>query len=268
MPTTLTGGRRTRYERSGSRGPSITLVHGGFVDATAWRPFDRELAAFADVLAYDVRGYGGSPAAGARWSLESCAQDLLALWDAIDVARGWILGFSQGGLIAQLAALAAPERVRGLVLVSTTARFGDEARARFAERGPTLDRAALPAELERHLSAAFSPSFAEEQPGALERYRGIIARVEPGTVANAMAELARADLTAALGEIRCPVLVVRGAEDPIISEEYVAGLRAGLGDCTAVTVGGAGHNVPLERPAELAKAVRRFVTGYEEAAAP
>ena len=100
-------------ERWGDGTPEYLLLHAGIADLRSWR----ELAPRLDgpAVAYDRRGFGGSPPGpdGFRH-----LDDLLAVLDATaGAAPVWVVGNSMGGALALDAALEAPERIAGLVLV-------------------------------------------------------------------------------------------------------------------------------------------------------
>src|SRR3954471_6999040 len=104
---------RLWYEERGS-GDAVVFLHAGLLDSRQW---DRQLETFAPhyrAVAYDVRGYGRSPAPEVAYRLH---EDLLRLLDALGIERAAFVGNSMGGKTAIDAALAQPERVSALVAV-------------------------------------------------------------------------------------------------------------------------------------------------------
>jgi pimeloyl-ACP methyl ester carboxylesterase len=106
-----------RWGRAGPRSAPVALLHAGVADRRAWSGVAEPLAALgADVVAYDRRGFGGTPARSQDFRH---LDDLLVVLDATAAERpAWLVGNSQGGLIALDLALSAPERVAGLVLLA------------------------------------------------------------------------------------------------------------------------------------------------------
>jgi pimeloyl-ACP methyl ester carboxylesterase len=108
---------------SGSSAGRVLLVHGftgGRGDFTDW--LDEPLARDGwDVAVPDLRGHGSSdkPAELAAYSLEIMADDLLGVADHLGWRSFTLLGHSMGGMVAQVLALRAPERLDGLVLMDT-----------------------------------------------------------------------------------------------------------------------------------------------------
>jgi pimeloyl-ACP methyl ester carboxylesterase len=100
------------HDRLRADGPAVVLLHAGVADRRAWRDVAPALhARGADVLAYDRRGFGETPATTEPFRH---VDDLLGLLER----PAWLVGNSQGGLISLDAALLAPERVAGLVLIA------------------------------------------------------------------------------------------------------------------------------------------------------
>lgn len=93
----------------------MVLLHAGVADRRCWRDVVPALAGRADVVVYDRRGFGETPPGGQGTHLE----DLLRLLEDFDLGPAWLVGNSMGGALALDAALAAPERVAGLMLVGT-----------------------------------------------------------------------------------------------------------------------------------------------------
>lgn len=103
------------YTRQGN-GPPLLLLHGNGEDGSY---FVHQMEAFSfgyTVYAIDTRGHGQSPRGDAPFTLEQFAQDLLDFMNARRMRKANILGFSDGGNIALIFALAHPERVDRLIL--------------------------------------------------------------------------------------------------------------------------------------------------------
>lgn len=111
------GGATLVGDRWMGAGAPIVLLHAGVCDRRGWREVGLRLgAAGRDVVAYDRRGFGEVPPAGGRFRH---LDDLLAVLDAVSPdVPAWLVGSSMGGEVALDAALEAPERVAGLVLLA------------------------------------------------------------------------------------------------------------------------------------------------------
>jgi len=111
------------WECAGPRGAeTLILIHG--LAATAELNWGKVLAPLASqfrVIAPDLRGHGHGISAGARFRLEDCADDIAALAETLGIGRFAAVGYSMGGLVAQLLYRRHASLLSGLVLCSTAA---------------------------------------------------------------------------------------------------------------------------------------------------
>jgi pimeloyl-ACP methyl ester carboxylesterase len=114
MAVITVGGARIGYDEAGD-GPPVVLIHSTLADRRMWEHQFHALAAAHRVVRYDWRGYGDSDDAVGRFARY---EDVIGVMDALGIARAVLVGCSMGGAHALEAALAAPERVRALVLIS------------------------------------------------------------------------------------------------------------------------------------------------------
>ena len=126
MPTAAVNEIQVTYADSGGEKPTVVLSHGFLLDQSM---FDAQVAALTPeyrVITWDQRGHGGSPAPG-PFSYWDSARDVLALLGHLGIERAVLGGMSQGGFLSLRAAMLAPQRVRGLILIDSQA--GTEAEA-------------------------------------------------------------------------------------------------------------------------------------------
>ncbi len=228
----------------------IVLLHGFAGTGAGWDPVRARLD--REAITPDLPGHGS--AAGVRpVSFDACVATVLASAPA----RFALGGYSLGGRVALHVALAAPECVSRLVLVATTAGLDDPADRAARDQA---DRALADA-IEADGLDAFAerwtaqPLFADDPPGAIAAQRADIARQTPAGLAAALRGIgtgAMASLWPRLAELTMPVQVVVGERDAkfrALGER----LAAALPDATVIVVPGAGHGLPREAPAALAR---------------
>jgi pimeloyl-ACP methyl ester carboxylesterase len=120
--TVAVGDVALTIDEAGAGGRPLLLVH-GFTGSRA--DFDMAIVPLAElgwhVVAPELRGHGASdqPVDEAAYTFDTFADDVLALADALGFDRFTLLGHSMGGMVAQVLALRAPERLEGLVLMDT-----------------------------------------------------------------------------------------------------------------------------------------------------
>ncbi len=111
--------------RRARRLPPLILIHGWTVTANLnWFRLYKRIAERHAFAAWDQRGHG-TGLRSARFTLEDCADDVMAVADVLGWDQFVAVGYSMGGTIAQLVAHRHPERVAGLVLCSTASVFSE-----------------------------------------------------------------------------------------------------------------------------------------------
>src|SRR4051812_10043432 len=156
---------RLHHHVSG-RADRPTVVLGGSIGSTSasWEPQRAALAANFQVLAYDHRGHGHSPAPAGPYTIEALAADVLAVLDDLDVRQAHWVGLSLGGMVAQHVAARSPQRVDRLVLACVAPHYPD--RESWIQRAVTVraggTRAIADVTLERWLTADYRRDHPEE----------------------------------------------------------------------------------------------------------
>jgi len=125
-PVKLSGrGTILAYDMPGpGDAPTLLLLHGlGASGLLNWFPAFGPLSERFRVVAMDLRGHGHGLRSGSRYRLTDCADDAIALMDALEVERCIPVGYSLGGPVAQLMWRHHRDRVDGLVLCATSRNF-------------------------------------------------------------------------------------------------------------------------------------------------
>lgn len=264
--TTLVG------DRWSGPGPTVVLLHAGVCDRRCWREVGARLgAAGRDVVAYDRRGFGDVPTASAPFRH---VDDLLAVLDAVSPdAPAWLVGSSMGGGVALDAALVAPARVAGLVLlapaISGEAEPSDEAySAATGGLADAIDAAwtagALeecnrlevrlwldgPAEAEGRVSGPARDLALEMNRVVIENERSGVADGEPGV--DGASGLDAASRT---HEIATPAIVTCGELDVAIKLRSSVELADALPSASYRSLPGRAHLPYLEAPDEVAELI-------------
>ncbi|MGH2608516.1 MAG: alpha/beta fold hydrolase [Tepidiformaceae bacterium] len=118
MPTAPIRDILTYYEEAGSGDPLI-LIMGISGDLQGWAFQVPALSKHFRVISFDNRGAGRTSAPDRPYTIAGMAEDVAALMDHLGIAKAHILGYSMGGYIAQALALAHPDKVDRLILLST-----------------------------------------------------------------------------------------------------------------------------------------------------
>jgi esterase len=241
-------------------GPPTLLLHGIGNYGRYWDLFADAVAGRLRLVAPDARGHGesGRPAHG--YTPADFAADALAVLDARSIERAVVVGHSMGGLHAINLAARHPERVRALVIVDASPEplpAGAERAQRLLTGRPARfdDRTEARRYLER-TSPGYPPAVYENRLAFAfrEDSGGLVWRSDPAALERIMSGRAPTeDRWGALAAIACPTLVVRGTRSNVLSEDTARRMVQSLADGRLMELD-AGHNVPLDRPRELADA--------------
>jgi pimeloyl-ACP methyl ester carboxylesterase len=261
MPGYTVGDVTLHAETSGEGFP-LVLIAGTGLPAVIWGFHIGWLSELRSVVAFDNRDVGQSSTVSSDYAPADMARDTLGLMDVLGIERADVLGFSLGGAIAQEVALAAPDRVRGLILYATWASTDNWLRLRFNvwER---ITRAAQP-ETITDLGALDLYTFRFfADPAPLEMLRAT-ARAAPnergpdGLIRQWRADQAH-DACDRLGGLECPTLVVVGDEDVLVPLRYSQELAGLVPGARLEILPEAGHGALIERPDAFRSAVEPFL---------
>lgn len=197
------------------------------------------------------------------YTLSDMAADAVGLLDALGIDRAHIVGASMGGMIAQLVAVNAPERVLSLTsIMSTTGnpalpQARPDAMAVLTARPTTPELNTI---VEFGVKAARtigSPQYPAEEDRLRTRIRSDFERsFSPLGAARQMAAImADGDRTARLATIIAPTLVIHGEADPLVPLEGGKATAASIKGAELLTIPGMGHDLPLELVDTIAGAI-------------
>jgi 2-succinyl-6-hydroxy-2,4-cyclohexadiene-1-carboxylate synthase len=234
---------------------SVVLLHGFSGTRRAWDGVARHLHGERYLpLALDLPGHGQAAGYERPITFAGCVDHVLAA----SPDRFTLCGYSLGGRIALHVALAAPERVRRLVLVSTSAGIagaGERAERRAADHllAEELEREPFEDFIERWRT---QPLFAEEPPQVGRLAREDQRRNRPDALAAVLRGIGAGEMESLwdrLARVAMPVKVVVGDRDAKFRELGDRMVRL-LPDATLTVIAG-GHNLPLENPSALAAVI-------------
>jgi pimeloyl-ACP methyl ester carboxylesterase len=259
MSTTVLEGVRLAYSVEGA-GEPVLMIQGLGYGRRGWGPAPGMLAQRFQVVTFDNRGFGESDAPPGPYTTATLAGDALAVLDAAEIDRAHVVGISLGGMVAQELALAQSERVRKLVLCSTTA--GGPTAVPMPEQTVALMGRASHLDphdaLHQFVVNALSADPPAELVEEIVAYRAANPPDPAGWWAQAAAGAAH-DAMARLGEIRVPTLVVHGTVDNVVDVGNARLLADAISGARVELFEGVGHLLPWERPKEFTALVEGFL---------
>jgi pimeloyl-ACP methyl ester carboxylesterase len=258
--------RRVRYLDYGS-GPAVVLLHGMAASWHWWLENIPALAQHHRVIAVDLPGFGDSEPLPASAEMATHAHTVLDLLAELDIESATVSGHSMGGLVAMAMFVTAPHRVRNLILVDSGGvpmsqrrlavilvmlrMCSAVLRRRLIRQAlvtkPWVRRLALSAAL--HDPLVMSPELAAK---TMPLFGG------QGFV-DAVAAAGRAVHAAVPEAITCPVLLVWGERDVIVSPRCAQQMHDRLPDSELVVFAGSGHTPMIEFPDQFNDLALKFM---------
>jgi pimeloyl-ACP methyl ester carboxylesterase len=254
-------------------GDPILFVHGL---SGSWPNWLEQLPVLAEshrVIAVDLPGFGHSPMPHERITISAYARALDGLMEALGVSAATVVGHSMGGFISAELAIAFPQRVERLVLVSAVGIRTYH--RRDVERVEPYLRLIAPIIAVYTGWTAAQSDWVARRPGLRNLALGFVTR-HPSRLPAALAaeqlrgagkpgfmEALRANIDYPikdrLSEIACPTLIVWGDEDKVIPVSDASVFEELIPDSRKVIFEGTGHIAMLERPAAFNELLSEFI---------
>ena len=235
--------------------PPLLMLHSLGTTSDVWDAQAAALAGSFRVIRPDLRGHGLTEVTPGPYTIEVLAGDALAVLDALGVGKAHVAGVSIGGLIAQDLAAQAPEHVASLMLCDTALRIPPP--ETWRERAATVRAHGMTAIAEAVLARWVTEGF-RDQPGAAG-LRVMLLRTPPEGYAACCEAIAEADLTESTRRLQVPALVLVGEHDASTPPAAAQVLHEAIRGSTLVVLPSAAHIPTVERPEEVAEALRRFL---------
>ncbi|MDX6325241.1 MAG: hypothetical protein QOK15_1595 [Nocardioidaceae bacterium] len=263
---TLRSGVRLPYAETGEPGGSVpmVLVH-AYVES--WRYFEPVLQLLPPSIhafAPTQRGHSSVEGNPSGYRISDFASDIVDFMDAVATARAVLVGASSGGLVCQVVATGHPQRVAGLVLISSPVTLGDKPGvSAMREEVMGLSDPIDPRFVEEFVRGTSPNGMSEELVACLvDESLAIPARVWKESFLG----LLQADRPEALENIDVPTLLLSGGSDALVHDDQQV-LLDRIPDAELVVYDGVGHGPHLAHPDRVAADLAAFVNGHRVSAA-
>lgn len=252
----MTSGTEQLYLRQAGSGTPFLLIHGLLVNGNMFAPVFDTFAKSYLVLTPDLRGHGQSKHLAPPYAVEQHAHDLATLLESLSISSAIVLGYSQGGAVAQQLAIDFPNLVSRLILVCTFAynqiTWQEKLEAKIT---PWLIRLLSTTQFAR-LTTRMMGHLTPDQAKLLET---MIVSNEKLRMFEATKAMRSFDSRARLGDIRCPTLIVAGANDSAVPLHHAKLLAQGISGANLHVVPNAGHEMIFTHAQELVDIVQVFL---------
>ncbi|BFM16195.1 3-oxoadipate enol-lactonase [Maricurvus nonylphenolicus] len=253
------GNLSINYQLLGSaEKPVVTLAHSLATDMRMWEPQLAALTQHFRVLLIDARGHGNSDIPAIPYSMDELVDDVLAVWNALDIERSHFVGLSMGGMTGVGIALKAPQRLLSLVAcdcrLDAPAFFQDM----WDKRLIAVNSGGMDAVVDMTLQTWFTKDKIVNDPNLIGAVADMIAATpETGYLGCAMA-LKSLDYKRSLNNIKTPTLYLVGAQDGPHPEEMADNTKLTPNAQFAV-IENAAHLSNMEQPTEFNTLVLNFL---------
>jgi 3-oxoadipate enol-lactonase len=169
------------------------------------------------LVRYDRRGHGQSSVPKGPYTMERLGRDVLAVIDALEIAKINWCGLSMGGMVGQWLGAHAPGRVDKLVLSNTSSYFPDK--AIWEGRLKTVRDKGLAAIVDANMERWFTADFRERSPRAIAKMREMFLATKADGYIGCGEAIRDMDHRPLLAKISAPTLVIAGKHDPATTLE-------------------------------------------------
>lgn len=245
-------------------GLPVVFNHGIGTNLGVWSEWVPIIAAYRQMVRFDMRGFGGSPVPPAdhRWTMDELVDDLLEVAATSGAGKVHVVGESIGGTIALAAAIRAPER------------FASVAISNASHRGPGVTNIqGWRKTFESQGNAAWNAEMMANRfyPGAADAAAlAWFSKVQEGSDRNAVlalaALLAGADLSEGLRGLKVPLSIVLPDASPFITPAHGAEMRQLVSNSRLRIVPRARHGLPFSHARSEAEALAAFLAEVEAGA--
>jgi len=242
------------------KGPAILMSHGTLMDRTMFAPQVAELSDAYRCVAFDSR------ARTERWrgpySLDDMVEDCRQLMDDLGIKKCVLVGMSLGGFMSFRFGLRYPERLDGLVFVSTQAKSDPDEYERF---GGWFDKLRRETSVTKEFAdwctdVCFGRTTKRLYPAIATHWRDRWMTLSGEAVYwESQTWLRRENLSQKIAAIATPTLIVHGDEDVPIPLDRVGPMLDVMPDAKLVVAPGCGHTANVEAPRVTNDAIRAFM---------
>ncbi len=245
------------YDLSGT-GTPVTLIHGVGTWSDDWLGVIERFGGRFRTLRYDLRSHGRSGSPPGDYTAADFVGDLVCLLDHVGIEKTHLAGFSLGGLIVQAFALAHPDRVDRLALMSTVAGRTAEERERVMGRLDFIRNEPPVSYFDASASRWFTDSFRAEHPDLLAEKKKVIGRMDTDRYAACYRVLAESDFADELHRIPNRTLVMTGEFDQGSNPRMARLMHERLPDSELIILPRLRHSILLEAPDIVGGILREF----------
>lgn len=241
--------------------PCLVLLHGYLESMLVWEEFVPLLYGHARVVTLDLPGHGISEVKGEVHTMDFLADTVAAMLDKLGIERCTVVGHSMGGYVSLALCERHPEKLDGIVLLSSTPNADSDEKREARKRETELVKAGKKDLLARTASSA---GFAKENRRAMQAHIDDLEQIahlteDAGITALLAGMMQRRDMNDMLRKSKVRQLFILGCRDEYIPEDAALRMIESHPQARVVRLERSGHQGFMEQPEECAAAIIDFL---------
>jgi pimeloyl-ACP methyl ester carboxylesterase len=238
-------------------GPAVVFVHGLGGTTNFYQPQAAALAKRHQVVRFDLPGAGRSPLTGTP-SIESFADDILAVMEQCELPSASIVGHSMGTIAVQYFAAHHPDKVSRIALLGPVREQAPAAKEATRQRAAIVREQGMVAVADTIVAAATSEETRRDRPAVAAFVRELLMGQDPMGYAAHCEALANATAVD-LAKIEAPVLLLTGTEDKVGAPATAEAMFKELANASYELIPGIGHWTAIEAAPRVTAALGDFL---------
>lgn len=260
ISTIITNSQRVDVVEN-SEEEAVVFLHGWLMSPQMWAHSMKAIKGKTRCLALWQPGHGKTTALGSNATMEQWADWVIQTLDEMNIKTCVLVGHSMGGMVTMNAALKYPDRIRGIVLVSTQDTLWDDEKREGFQQAIDLVAVAWGQEMgQQAASMLLGENFLKSQPAWLGSWINEVSEYDLAGIANLGKPICyRPDVSERLKEINVPALVVHGTVDSGIEISVAREMASRIPGAVFAEMPGAAHCPPLEVPELFTETLLSFL---------
>jgi 3-oxoadipate enol-lactonase len=262
MPKVRVNNVEIHYEESGKGKEVLVFSHGYFMNNTMFKSQIDALKNNFRCISFDHRGHGESEITTNGYELDNLVTDAICLIEKLELGSVHFIGMSTGGFVGMRLALRRPELLKSLILMNTSAE--EEYKKEYKEKHLLLwivkNIGWFPV-IDLFMTVVFHKTFLKDKSrrAEVQKWRKIIMNQnKKGIIPFGKGIFARDRVLEKLSDVNVPTAVIVGENDVATPPELNKRIADVIPNAYYFTIPDAGHSAAIEKPEEVANAMRKF----------
>ncbi|WP_333840109.1 3-oxoadipate enol-lactonase [Acinetobacter schindleri] len=257
MPTFTSNDAQINYQTFGDAAkPALVFSNSLGTNFKMWQPQIDFFQQDFFVICYDTRGHGASSAPQGPYSIDQLGQDVVNLLDHLNIEKAAFCGISMGGLTGQWLAINRPERFNQVIVCNTAAKIGQE--KAWLERATLVREQGLTPIASTAAGRWFTEAFVQSNLDIITKLSNDLGAGSPEGYASCCEALAKADLREQLKQVKIPVFIIAGQQDPVTTIEDGLFIQKQIFNSQLFNIN-ASHISNLEQPEDFNNTIINFL---------